>query len=110
MSYGVLHSRLERHAVARRAEGDVDDASAVVDRIGDPLCDVGYRSAAGAVERLDREDARVRRDARDAEGVVRVGGDDPGDVRAVRVVVRSDRIGAAARGLRGEDRDTREDD
>ena len=102
----VAHRALQRRARLRRAERDVDDPRAVVRRVDDRLRDIRGRAAPGAVERLDRKDPHAERDARDPDRVVAVRADDPGDVRAVRVVVV--RLRDAARARRGEEAHTGE--
>ena len=79
-----------------------------------PCGDVGGGTASRRVEHPDRQDLHPGRRARDADAVVRVRGDDPGDVRAVTggvdlAVVRRGRTSraSAARSMPGHDR-TRE--
>ena len=68
-------------------EAQVDDPGAVIGGPDDTLGDVRGDAAAVRVEHAHRKDVHVGRGAGDAEPVVDVGGDDPGDVRAVTVGV-----------------------
>ena len=78
----------------------------MIRRVHDPARDVGDVAAAGAIERLDRKHLHSGCDAGDTEAVVSDRGDDPGDVRAVRVVVG--RRETAARICGAEHADRRE--
>jgi hypothetical protein len=62
----------------------------VCDREADSTGDDRVTPSAFLVEHLDGKDACGRRDAGDAESVPGARGDDPGDVRAVSVVVLRD--------------------
>ena len=78
------------------AERQIDDADVVARAVGDDpfdaVDDVAREAAAVGAEHPDVDEVRAGRDAagilrRDAVGRRRVAGDDPGDVRAVTVVV-----------------------
>ena len=71
----------------RAAEAQVDDARTAGDRPRDPLGDGRVPDAPGVVRDLHRHDDDPRRDAADADAVAGRRRDDPGDVRAVAVLV-----------------------
>ena len=84
----------ERLDARQRAEAEVDDVGAVVDRPADAGGDVLERAAL-LTQHLDGEDVGVARDAGHADAVVGLRGGDAGHVRAVRVA----RAGGRAAGL-----------
>ena len=84
---GVPQRGVEVAARAVAVDRDVEDLRAAVDRVDDALGQARGVAGAVGVEHLDGHDLRARGDARAADAVAGLGGDDAGDVRAVAVVV-----------------------
>ena len=77
----------DRGRPGRAAEAAVDDVGVVGAGVVDRADDRAPRQGSGGVPRPHRHDRDVPVDARDVGGVVALGPDRPGDVRAVAVVV-----------------------
>ena len=87
MPVRVIDGRAQRIGGRRPSQAQVDDVRAIVGGINNAGSNVAVPAVAVLIEHLDRHDARAPRDAGDADAVIRGGGGDAGDMRAVPIVI-----------------------